>query len=210
MSGAGSAHSEEALRFLDLPLEIRILIYEQYFFGDGDSCHVFQASPWLEPTASPDPERQSEVPRRPTPLRLASRITAVPLLLSCRQVHTESIPILYAHARFHFDDLVALHTFLHRVPPPHRDLVRVLHLDWTSFAWFDIGCALARELHLREHWRPACAALSEMGGLRDLRIRIPPGPKLRGGVGIRGRAGCDMTYLEPLKTVKAENFVLEL
>lgn len=84
-------------------------------------------------------------------------------------------------------------------------MIRTIHLEWASFVWFHIGCMTARDDYLDEYWQPVCKTLSSMRSLKDLRICIRPCK-----VPTRGRQTCDMTYLEPLKAIRARNFVLEV
>lgn len=117
----------------------------------------------------------------------------------------EASEALLAGTEFHFNDLCALKKFLLTTPRPHLDLIRAIRLDWVSFVWFDCGCRAVSGAYIREYWEPVCERLASMQGLRTLHISIASS-RMAG----RGRIGCDMAYLEPLRHIKARDFVLEL
>jgi hypothetical protein len=119
--------------------------------------------------------------------------------------YAEAAPILYSGAKLYFDNVAVLKLFLQQVSDTQRDLIRTIHLEWASLLWFDIGCPGERAAYLRDYWQPVCKALTSMRSLRNLRICIRP-PKAP----ILGRQTCDMEYLEPLRDIKAQNFVLEV
>lgn len=119
--------------------------------------------------------------------------------------YVEAVTVLYSKADFHFNDLAVLKLFLQRVSAAQKDLIRTIHLEWASFVWFHIGCPAVRGTYLSEQWQPVCKMLSGMRDLRNLRISTRPP-----GKGTRGRGALDMAYLEPLRTIKARNFVFEI
>ncbi|KAK1772877.1 hypothetical protein QBC33DRAFT_522736 [Phialemonium atrogriseum] len=201
-STSGSFPLIQTMFLTKLPLEIRSLIYSQYLFANQEDCWVFRPS-WADTAdETTSPSIQPSCSAR-YPLR--ANITALPLILTCRQIYAEAVPLLYSQARFYFNDLVVLNLFLQRVPGSHTDLIRTIHLDWASQVWFHFGGSVVRAAYLREYWQPVCRALGDMPSLRNLRICVNPSK-----AHARGRQACDMAYLEPLRTIKVQNFVLEI
>lgn len=78
-----------------LPLEIRLLIYEQYFFGGQGSCRVFQPS-WVGTAGCTSPSTSTA---NPAAYPIRANITALPLILTCRQMYDYHL-LLTAHWLF--------------------------------------------------------------------------------------------------------------
>lgn len=67
-----------------LPLEVRLLIYEQCFFAERENCRVFRPS-WAD--LPKDTTAPSIPPTSPATYPIKANITALPLILTCRQMY---------------------------------------------------------------------------------------------------------------------------
>ena len=70
-----------------LPAELRILIYRQYFFGEGTSCHVRRSTRNIR-SNSPDESEDDKLASRPCMVAhsLASNIDGISLLQTNKQM----------------------------------------------------------------------------------------------------------------------------
>ncbi|PKK50147.1 hypothetical protein CI102_5479, partial [Trichoderma harzianum] len=98
---------------LQLPLEIRRLVYYQYLFNGNSMCRISTAYqiPTRVVAETDAPVNQSQVKassRTAIAASLRSTVNAMPLLLCSSQIYNEAIDVLYRGASFYFDDLNVL------------------------------------------------------------------------------------------------------
>ncbi|KAF3075434.1 hypothetical protein CFAM422_002508 [Trichoderma lentiforme] len=163
---------------LRLPLEIRRLVYYQYFFNGNNMCRISTA--YQIPTrvvaendAPVNRSRVKESSRIAIAQSLRSTVNAMPLLLCSSQIYDEVIDVLYRGVSFCFDDLNVLREFLDvRRDAGNEDLIRSIYFNWTSFVWLHHGQQSAVQQYLNEHWHPLCRRLDEMNSLTSFVVSI--------------------------------------
>ncbi|KAL1849663.1 hypothetical protein Daus18300_013164 [Diaporthe australafricana] len=155
------------------PAEVRVLIYRQYFFGEGTSCYIRRSTRDICSHSKEDAE--DNVTPRPCTMShaLASNINGISLLQTNKQIHAEALPELYSQARFRFDRLCPLQHFLCATPAAHLGRVRSVRFEWVTYT-FIYGSDYVAD-YVERTWEPVCARLVGLEGLRDLTVSVRPG-----------------------------------
>lgn len=89
----------------------------------------------------------------------------VSLLRTCRQIYSETIPVLYS-AHFQFPNPADVFDFSRTILPERLDSIDSISMDWTIYTDF-INDDAEYEMLL---WQMAWDVLSRMKGLKELRI----------------------------------------
>lgn len=198
-----------------LPLELRRQIYA-YVLGNQvvhilltptRIAHVCCASPThtdFSRTCYPR-ARQLFVPE---PVPIPPSDIAIGLLLSCRQIYAEALPILYSLNTFDFDDLSAFNLFAKNISPSGLSSIKSLHLKW--FAGYpplqfaqtkSPTSAPGDDATYLQFWH---VLASQMPALTELRMAIV------GSVWV-WRLGLQDPWVQPVKQVKGlDVFDLEI
>lgn len=192
---------KRTLTFLDLPGETRNRIY-QYYFQDtyrcelvGHGCDLSTASPKTV-TLALNRATRYRVKSRKDSLREGSLIIRFPrlrrpglsarhdrpcewlnqhgaLILVCRKVHMETLPLLYRRITFVFEAPHRINGFLHKVPQSSYNNVTKLHLHYGTYG--SPGAAsdvIWQDKHI-ESWTRACkAAATSFTCLRELEVDL--------------------------------------
>ena len=130
----------DALLLQKLPIELRILIYSHAI---GNDRFRLITIPW-KVVAAPDSDGNLSMtqehfhftPEIARPKRLPSNGNA--LLMTCRQVYSEAVDLLYSGNAFVLHDLQTLATFAESVPRQRLDAIRKLEIYYspvTSIAY---------------------------------------------------------------------------
>lgn len=99
--------------------------------------------------------------------------TNVALVLCNKQMHAETLQLLYRHMTFFITSPSRMASFLAKTPAPNRAFVTCLHLSYTTY-----GSPAARrdvvwqQRHLKAWTRACSAAVTELPGLRKLHIQV--------------------------------------
>ncbi|MCJ1434320.1 hypothetical protein MMC27_003687 [Xylographa pallens] len=168
-------------------------------------CHCgwdIGAGPKPRRCGAQTPESQSVLPTGASALRLACRQTYVPFLPSQVPTHpapsyTETIPILYTHNEFSFNEQTTLLSFSTLLLPQRLHAIRSLRLQWYEGSCQGRWCLPdAGALHDEVTWIKTWRVIATMRGLRTLRVTIaefPPCAQLSPPQIVR--------VLQPLKAV---------
>ncbi|KAG6362531.1 hypothetical protein INS49_007623 [Diaporthe citri] len=188
------------------PAEVRVLIYRQYFFGEGRSCHVRRSTRDIRSHAKEDAE--NNITPRPCTIAhsLASNINGIALLQTNKQIYAESLPELYAQAQFHFDRLCPLQHFLSATPAASLSRVRCVRFEWVTYT-FIYGSDYVAD-YVERIWGPVWAGLVGLEGLRELTVSVRPG--WAGGWTVLGaaRERCEDMLFGPVRRLEAGGVVL--
>ncbi|PTU25387.1 hypothetical protein P175DRAFT_0498507 [Aspergillus ochraceoroseus IBT 24754] len=93
----------------------------------------------------------------------------VPILLSCRLIYSDTVPLLYANNIFDFQDGYVLPVLANSILPSRLNLIRTVKMH-TSY-----HTSMSREEtspEIYRDWKRLCSVLSEMKGLENLFILI--------------------------------------
>ncbi|XPT02102.1 hypothetical protein M3J09_011224 [Ascochyta lentis] len=95
------------------------------------------------------------------------------LILVCKQIHTETLPLLYQRITFIFEAPCRISSFLRRVPQQNLDNVSKLHLYYTTYGSpSSASDVIWQDKHI-ESWMRACKMASKkLTCLRELEIEI--------------------------------------
>ncbi|KAJ0120664.1 fad-linked sulfhydryl oxidase alr [Diaporthe amygdali] len=188
------------------PAEVRVLIYRQYFFDNGTSCHVRRSMRDIRSQLKEDAE--DKITPRPctTAHSLASNIDGISLLQTNKRICSEALPELYTQAQFHFDRLCPLQHFLSATPAASLSLVRSVRFEWVTYT-FIYGSDYVAD-YVERIWEPVCARLMGLEGLRDLTVSVRPG--WAGGWTVLGaaRERCEDMLFGPVRKLEVGNVVL--
>ncbi|KAL3458737.1 hypothetical protein BJX64DRAFT_291888 [Aspergillus heterothallicus] len=173
--------------FSTLPLEIREVIYEytSYFpeqphYRKGLDIHIFTHQRKLVWRRCSGIDGSCTVHcyrgfygNTPRSLNLLA------VVLTCRRIYSEAIPILYARNAFKFSNLAAITSFTSTVLPHRLNCIRSLHLEWffrdydTSIPGEDGICYEGVcEKPFDSRWDALWDVLARMRGLRVLVVRL--------------------------------------
>ncbi|KAL1603531.1 hypothetical protein SLS60_005119 [Paraconiothyrium brasiliense] len=122
---------ETSLGFLQLPGEIRNMIYEYAFTSDQQ---MYIVNRWDPIARAVDPYSEPHRHRTKAVLRSKKKRNDIPynLLRTCKQVCREATPFLYTNNLFSFSSQASLHAFIVYFPEaiPHlRNIEVPMHLD---------------------------------------------------------------------------------
>jgi hypothetical protein len=188
--------------FLDLPGEIKNRIY-QYYFQDTYRCELVGEGCDFNPTAvkllsyprlhQPHLGVQLDkakaggpvairFPRLRRPHRAPSTGSRInrgwlnphgALILVCKQIHVETLALLYCQITFVFEAPRRIANFLHRLPKQNHDNVTKLHLYYSTYGSPDsAGDVIWQDKHIKS-WSRACKAIAtSLSCLRELEIDI--------------------------------------
>ncbi|KAK2796374.1 hypothetical protein FQN50_009590 [Emmonsiellopsis sp. PD_5] len=163
-------------QFFKLPAEIRIMIYnlaiprrvhvrvvhrKKYSFplyvecqhdtmAEGHYCSICSYGPYYRCNC---PNATKEWGKRPTRQLLALQTT-------CRQMHEETISLLYRNPLFIFHNPGELYTFAATIPKQHLSTIRSLRLDFPPS--FDVV------EFVDPVWKEVCTVIASMHGLQRL------------------------------------------
>ncbi|KAI3391650.1 hypothetical protein diail_6988 [Diaporthe ilicicola] len=185
-----------------LPAEVRVLIYRQYFFGEGTSCYIRRS---MRDTYSHSKEDAADnITPRPCTMAhsLASNINGISLLQTNKQIYAEALPELYSKAQFRFDRLCPLQRFLAATPAASLGRVRSVRFEWVTYT-FIYGSDYVAD-YLERIWEPVCARLVGLGGLRDLTVSVRPAWTELGAA----RERCEDMLFGPVRRLQVGNVVL--
>ncbi|MCJ1377752.1 hypothetical protein MMC17_000848 [Xylographa soralifera] len=144
-------------------------------------CHCgwdIGAAPQSRRSGTETPDSESVLPPGASALRLACRQTYVAELPSQAPTHpypsyTETIPILYSHNEFSFNEQPTLLSFATQLLPPRLHAIRSLRLQWSEGSchgrWCPPGAAALRD---EATWTKTWQLIATMRGLRALRVTI--------------------------------------
>ena len=176
--------------FYSLPLEIRRLIYRHTFVSGAahivrigtrlghvrchERHHVWPRTPhrcWGPGAAASDP---CHGPRGQ--LTEEDRRGLLPLVMACRRIYTEAIPVLYEETTFSILDLESMISLADTILPQRLHAIRTVELGW----YFCIPYPLYTRRFQRAApppydvatWERFWAILADMTGLRNLRVDL--------------------------------------
>ena len=188
--------------FLDLPGEIRNRIY-QYYFQSTYRCELVGEGCDFNPTAVKllsyhEPHKPHlrvhlskpkagdpvaiRFPRLRRPYRASNTGSQInrgwlnpygALILVCKQIHVETLVMLYRQITFIFEAPRRIVNFLHRVPKQNHNNVIKLHLYYSTYGSPNsAGDVIWQDKHIKS-WSRACKAIaSSLSCLRELEIDI--------------------------------------
>ncbi|KAH6612669.1 hypothetical protein C7974DRAFT_406071 [Boeremia exigua] len=189
---------KKGANFLTLSGEIRNKIYQHYFQDTyrcelvGEGCDfsapmTFKLVSYIK--VSEESRRESPVDdehEKPIMVRFSrpgsegcsteSRVWLNPhgaIILVSRQVHQETLSLLYQRTTFVFQAPRRIASFLHKVPKPNHLFVTNLHLHYATYGSPGAACDVVwQEKHL-ESWTRVCkSAAKSLTSLRELHIDL--------------------------------------
>ncbi|KAJ4984475.1 hypothetical protein SVAN01_10027 [Stagonosporopsis vannaccii] len=193
---------KEKMSFLELPGEIRNRVYQYYFRESyncelvGAACHRSPATPTI--TFLPDSStskrdryggrkdlesERSLVIRFPRLRRPNSTVRNLPplgwlnphgaLVLVCKQIHAETLPLLYQRITFVVQAPRRITAFLHKIPKPSYSYVTKLHLHYSTYGSPKAASDVVwQEKHI-ESWNRVCKVASKsLTCLQELRVDV--------------------------------------
>ncbi len=195
-------------QLLRIPFELRFMVYDYLFRGNviylftafkklayiccnSSSSHDLTKA-WCRSAAHFDHTRRVNV---------EASILPIPLLLSCRKLYTELIPILYGENVFNIEDMKAFIRFCEIIPSQGLTAIKHLNVHWTApqppLQYPGTGLRFLRKLPYAnvtyvQFWHTVA---KEMPGLRKLQFVIDDCRWL-------GKVSIDDAWLGPLKEVR--------
>lgn len=120
--------------------------------------------------------------------------------------YSESLPELYAQARFRFDRLCPLQHFLSATPAGSLAQVRSVRFEWVTYT-FIYGSDYVAD-YVERIWAPVWAGLVGLEGLRELTVSVRPG--WAGGWTVLGaaRERCEDMLFGPVRRLEGGGVVL--
>lgn len=121
-------------RFLALPVEIRQLIYSDLF----QPFEVIQITARPPSTPIEDDEITTSWPADQDFFAIARHDLDAQLLATCKQIHTEGLPLLYSQRTFDLTARESMKLLLHNIGPTNFSKIRHVVLEWDAlqdFAW---------------------------------------------------------------------------
>ncbi|KAL5466258.1 hypothetical protein PMIN06_000228 [Paraphaeosphaeria minitans] len=188
----GVSRNQSASRLMQLPLELRQMIYRAAI---GDSvmhmvlkkhklghqrCKAPTIAECLEQYSFFSPDNVWSPLGEPMDNPPATDGDILPLLLTCRQIYSESIDYLYSTNTFSFSDLDCLRYFSSTILPHRWSLVQNIDIEWCiSWPIYDpLAQALLISLpalyppHDEATWESTWRIISDMPSLKWLRVRL--------------------------------------
>ncbi|KAF2193748.1 hypothetical protein K469DRAFT_745230 [Zopfia rhizophila CBS 207.26] len=173
--------------FWKLPFEIREQIWK-YAVG-GHHIHILKrkgrlGNAYCPATDSTDPDRRDFccLPKDENgftvPTAWPRDTRPLGLMMSCRQIYSETINFLYSHNTFSFDDFNVLIIFTSNILPHRLKLVSSIHISW-CFTRNDRPYAFNSRSFVRipsppndnlETWQKCCRILDTLPSLKSLKI----------------------------------------
>lgn len=195
--------SQKKPGFFDLPGELRNRIYQYYFQGTyrceliGASYDLLTATPTTIKLLSnnsapkshrrarekvPEPNKQVVV-RFPRRRRSTSAIQTPrlqdwlnshgALILVCKQVHAETVPLLYRRITFVFEAPRRIAGFLSKIPQHNHSHVTSMHLHYSTYGSPEAASHVVWQQKHLESWTRACkAAAKSLTCLRELEVFV--------------------------------------
>lgn len=203
----GKPQPKKTLGFLDLPGETRNRIYH-YYFQDSYRCeiaakgHDFGRKPVKQPSIMAGVQQKKRRKRKqhdkpPVFIRISRSLggrnaiqglqtkwstSLCPLILVCKQVHTETHKTFYNKVTFVFQAPRQINNFLGAVSKLCLRNITKMHLHYVAYGYpMQSNDCIWLEKH-RRSWKMACRSASKkLVGLQELEIWIyanHPAPKL--------------------------------
>ncbi|KAF2737753.1 hypothetical protein EJ04DRAFT_520810 [Polyplosphaeria fusca] len=126
-----------------LPIEIRLLIYGEYFGGGEEVIVGFRKDALTactgkvyidEQDTSAYIERDQFWHHNARRFDLYRRVDVLPLLLTCTKIYSEAIPVLYADPIYTFTNPVSFLAFSASITPQHFHQLQNIYLDFFGFS----------------------------------------------------------------------------
>ncbi|KAL2799474.1 hypothetical protein BJX66DRAFT_332961 [Aspergillus keveii] len=120
-----------------------------------------------------------------------ARLRLLAVVLTCRRIYTETLPVLYSTNTFTFATFEIIHLFRSSIPSSHWNLIRFVHVHTYNILWHHRGRA--------DVFRISCEDVLSLTALREFTIQVRRSRSgLLGVVGFEGVVGA----LEVLKGLK--------